>query len=292
MANNPNTPYGLQPLTRNDTAKYNASVKRYYVPAARTNQIFIGDCVTKLAAAASPLGTPACDLSTAGSGNAITGVVCGFLGVLPAGSSAAEPSFFPFQVSPGQAYRPAVTANDYYILVCDDPEALYTVQATNTYNGTPGAVVPAAAVGKNCNIIQQITGITGTGSLGSSTVTLSSATSVVAGMSIVATASGVPNPALGIPLGTTISTLVSTTATLSTPLTAALSTTPLLINGGNSITGWSNTQADVSSPATTAGYQLNIVGFNYDAFNFVGNNFAKLLVRINNNTEVNGAAGI
>ena len=292
MANNPNTPYGLQPLTRNDTAKYNASLKRYYVPAAQTVQIFIGDVVTKIAASASPLGVPACTLTTSGSGNAITGVVCGFLGVLPAGSAAAEPSFFPFQASPGQAYRPAVTAYDYYILVCDDPEVLYTVQATNTYNGTAGAAVPVAAVGKNCNIIQQITGLTGTGTSGTSTVTLSAATNVVAGMSIVATSSGVPNPSLGIPLGTTIATLSGTTATLSVPLTASLAATALLINGGNSISGYSGTQADVSSPATTAAYQLNIVGFNYDAANTPGNNFAKLLVRINNNTEVNGAAGI
>lgn len=205
---NPNTPYGLQPVQRLGTAAFRDSVSLYFVPAANTNALFVGDPVLKVTASADTNGVNGVDLA-ATTGN-ITGVVVGFYGVCAAGT--ASPSFFGLSATPGPAYRPATTTLDYYVLVNDDPEALYSVQS-NDSGGAPASTV----VGRNANL-----------------------------------ASG----------------------------------------AGSVYTGLSGWQLAANTIATTNTLQVNIVGFLTEADNTAGGTHAKLLVRLNTSTEVNGATGI
>lgn len=66
----------------------------------------------------------------------------------------------------------------------------------------------------------------------------------------------------------------------------------LASGSGSQYTGWSGWQLAANQIATTSTYQLNILGFLAEADNTPGSAHAKLIVRINQNTEVNGAAGI
>lgn len=147
MSNN-NTPYGLQLLQRGGNADFRASLNVYQVPANTTNAIYVGDPVIKLAASADVNGYDGVNLATPGTANRITGVVCGFLGTGTAQlGNPASASFFGMSGNPGSAYKPANSNQVWYVLVCDDPAALYTVQS-NDSGGNPAATV----VGKNANL--------------------------------------------------------------------------------------------------------------------------------------------
>lgn len=143
---NPNVPAGLVPIQRLDGAKWMDSLRVYFIAAAKTNAIYVGDPVIKLHAGADSRGTPGVDLAAAGDTNQITGVVCGFVGVCAAGTAA--PSLFGLIGNPGPAYRPATTGLDYYVLVNDDPEALFYIQSSDN-GGVPTAT---NLVGLNANL--------------------------------------------------------------------------------------------------------------------------------------------
>ncbi len=146
VAVNPNTPQGLVPIRRLDGASWNDSLRRYFVPQAQTNALFVGDPVIKITAAADVNGVPAVDLAAAGTNAQITGVVCGFLGTCAAGAGGPV-SFFGLSGTPGPAYRPATSAVDWYVLVNDDPEALFYVQSNDS-----GGIPTAAVIGRNANL--------------------------------------------------------------------------------------------------------------------------------------------
>lgn len=143
---NPNTPMGLVPINRLDGASWRDSLTMYFVPAAQTNALYVGDPVIKQAASADTNGVNGVDLATAGSTNKITGVVCGFVGVCVAGT--ANPSLFGLSATPGPTYRPATTSLDYYVLVNDDPEAEFVIQSNDS-----GGTLAVTAVGKNANLV-------------------------------------------------------------------------------------------------------------------------------------------
>ena len=67
--------------------------------------------------------------------------------------------------------------------------------------------------------------------------------------------------------------------------------TNLVSGNGGKTTGWSGWQAS-ATVATSATAQLNIVGFLQEVDNVIGSANSKLLVRINNSTEIPGASGI
>lgn len=155
VAINPNTPRGLDPYQRLDGARWMNSLRVYYVAAAKTNALFVGDPVIKLNAGADITGVNGVDLATAGTAAQITGVICGFYGVCAAGAGFPAASFFGLSGTPGPAYRPATTALDYYVMVNDDPEAMFSIQSSDT-GGIPTAT---NLVGLNANLIA------GTGSI-------------------------------------------------------------------------------------------------------------------------------
>ena len=145
---NANNPKGAIPYQRIDGAVWRDSQTVYFVPAANTNALNIGDFVTKVAASADTGGINAIDLTVAGT-NPITGVVVGFVGTCAPGAGLAAASFWPLGTSGGQMHRPATTSLDYYALVNDDPETVFAIQENDDYGGVPGTPVPVAAVGKN-----------------------------------------------------------------------------------------------------------------------------------------------
>lgn len=152
---NSNTVNGLQAIRRVDSAKFGDSLTVYYVPAANQSALFVGDPVSKVAGSANDNGINGINLATAGSNAVVTGVVAGFVGVQTAGSTQ-PPSMFGLSGMPGNVYRPASTSYDYYALVCDDPEAMFTVQVTST------DTIDVADVGKNFQLVSG-TGNTYTG---------------------------------------------------------------------------------------------------------------------------------
>lgn len=150
--------YGLQPVQRLDGARWMDSLRCYFVPAAQTNALYVGDPVIKIAGSADTNGVNGVDLATAGTANKITGVVCGFLGSCaagkPGGPTMQAVNMFANSGTPGNAYRPASTSLDWYVLVNDDPETQFYIQENDS-----GAPLTVATVGKNANLVS------GTGSV-------------------------------------------------------------------------------------------------------------------------------
>lgn len=205
---NINAPFGLKPVRKVTGSVNNGAVRKYYVPSSDNTALFIGDPVIKTTTANTAIvksgptehaiGTlMTVTKATMGDTNRITGVIVGFENDLDNRS---------------RLYRAASTER--VVLVCDDPNALFEVQADGT--------VGAASVGLNA------------------------------------------------------------------VLTAG--------SGGSTVTGLSSVQLDsgtTTAPATTATFQVNIVGVSRAA----GRNDPSsandvLLVRIINHTEVNAATGV
>lgn len=147
---NPNTPAGLVPIQTKIGAVWRDSVNVYYVPAATTNAMYVGDPVVKLAASADVNGIDGVNLVAAGSSHPITGVIVGFQGKGTTQLGNYNPgSLFGLSGNPGPAYKPANDASAWYVLVMDDPNTLFWVQSNDSGNGT----VPASTiVGKNANL--------------------------------------------------------------------------------------------------------------------------------------------
>jgi len=132
---NPDTPYGLQPTTRNG-GEYDGQVNLYFVPATDGTAIAVGDPVT-LAGSADADGVPTIKRLTAGStsasaANIPVGVVVGFA-VNP--NSLEVPN-----------YRAASTSA--YALVADDPNLFFAVQEDSV-----GGALAATNVGQRINFI-------------------------------------------------------------------------------------------------------------------------------------------
>lgn len=139
MANNPNTPYGFQPV-QNEFASYRANARVCYIPAATTNAMFLGDPVI-ITTTTTNLGQgyPSIVLATAGSSNKVSGHIVGFLGASPNGA------FFANSGTPGPMYKATNQATAWWCLVDDSYLTEFQVQCT----GTP----TAAIVGHNVNAI-------------------------------------------------------------------------------------------------------------------------------------------
>ncbi len=143
MANR-DAPFGLRPVRHRNGAPYNGAVRMYYVPAGYGTALFIGDPVVKTGTSntAEVLGhapgtLPEINKAAAGDGNAITGVIVGFVAT----------SF------DSKTYNPASTER--IALVADDPDLLFEIQAD-------GAIA-AAQIGLNAVLIYTNAGSTVTG---------------------------------------------------------------------------------------------------------------------------------
>ena len=135
---NANTPQGLRPVRYASGAPYNGAANSYFVPAADSTALFIGDPVI-VAGSADANGVPTATRATAAGGALWTGVVVGIINTPTVTTT----------------YRPASTAC--YILVADDPNLLFEVQ-----EDAVGGALAAADVGLNADLIAG-TGSTVTG---------------------------------------------------------------------------------------------------------------------------------
>lgn len=148
---NKDTPFGLKLVgSAYATSGFNAKVRPYYVASTYETALFIGDPVVKVAAGSNTaavevvghgrfeIGTlPACERATVTDGGSITGVIVGVASV----------------TRDSTTYSPADTES--VVLVCDDPNALYEIQAD-------GAVA-ATSIGLNAVGIYTHAGSTTTG---------------------------------------------------------------------------------------------------------------------------------
>lgn len=145
---NLDAPFGLKPIRNAAGGVYNGAINKYYIPSTDATAVFIGDVVTKTTtanAAVVKCGTEEHAIgtlmtvtrTTVGDGNAITGVVVGF---------EADPD------NRSRVHRPASTER--VVLVCDDPNALFEIQADGT--------LAVTAVGLNAVLIATHSGSSAT----------------------------------------------------------------------------------------------------------------------------------
>lgn len=127
MANS-NAARGFVPLREAGSGYHSGGVNMYYHAAGDATALFIGDPVIK-AGSADGAGVPSCIRATAA--GAITGVVVGFV---------------PDGTTDRLGYGPASTA--YYVLVHDDPDAIFEIQEDSV-----GGALAAVDVGLNADFI-------------------------------------------------------------------------------------------------------------------------------------------
>lgn len=133
---NPDAPFGLRPARYVSGAPYNGACNLYYVPAAYGTALFVGDPVVKTGTSNTAAyngheaGTlPVVAKATAGDGNAITGVIVGFVSTDRADAT----------------YNPASTERG--VLVADDPNLLFHIRDDGA------AALDATSVGLNAVVI-------------------------------------------------------------------------------------------------------------------------------------------
>lgn len=129
---NVNAPMGLAPVCYLSGAPWNGQARVYCIPDTDdTNAYAVGDPVAS-AGSADADGIPTVTLATAGTGNAIRGVIVG---------TGVDPSNLNTTVIP------ATKSKAYYVLVADDPNILFEVQEIGT-----GTALAATEIGLNANL--------------------------------------------------------------------------------------------------------------------------------------------
>lgn len=137
---NENRPSGLSPVQYLNGAPWNGQGRVYCIPSTDGNAYAPGDPVAS-AGSADANGIPTVILATAGTGNAIRGVILG-AGGLVAGGGYFDPTNLNTTVIP------ATKTKDYYVLVADDPNIVFEVQEIGT-----GTTLTATEVGLNANLV-------------------------------------------------------------------------------------------------------------------------------------------
>jgi hypothetical protein len=148
---NADTPFGLKPVQHMGGAPYNGAANPYLIPSTDSADMFIGDPVVITGTANTAeikrvggdfgIGTlPAVVKATAGTGNAVTGVIVGFMPV----------------THESEVY--GVASTDRVALVADDPTILFEAQGDDA--------IAATAIGLNVNLVYTHSGSTISGQSG------------------------------------------------------------------------------------------------------------------------------
>jgi hypothetical protein len=134
MANN-DAPRGFVPVSNAYGAPWTGAPRRYYIASGEAYDLYIGDPVA-LSGTGDAFGVPGIVRATAGAGSSAgdgpVGVVVGFENLTSDNLS--------------KSYRPNGTAG--YVLVCDDPFALYEIQ-----EDSDSATLAVTDIGLNANFI-------------------------------------------------------------------------------------------------------------------------------------------
>lgn len=136
---NANRPSGLSPVKHLITGDFNGQGNIYYIAAADTNAYAVGDPVAS-SGNGDGNGVPGITLATAGTGNAIRGVVLG-LGTSEGGIF--NPNNLNSTIRPSGAQSVG-----WYAIVADDPNIIFQVQEVNS-----GTAFTSAAIGLNANLV-------------------------------------------------------------------------------------------------------------------------------------------
>lgn len=140
---NINAPSGLTPVSYLGGSKWNGQARMYCIFSTDTNAYAVGDPLASDGTnGADANGVPAVTLATAGTGNALRGVLLGMGGTLYGGPGGDPANPFASTVIP------ATKTKNYYVLVVDDPDVLFEVQEVNS--GTP---IIMTGVGLNENLL-------------------------------------------------------------------------------------------------------------------------------------------
>lgn len=150
---NPLAPHGLNPVGTLDGNPWNGKANLYHIPSSDGLAYYIGDIVKSASTGSDVNGVP--DVTRAANGaNGATnatvknrGVIVG-IQVSPVGVGAQNLTAAN-AVNLNQTFVPATKANDYYVLVADDPNLLFEVMGNNTVTVTAGATI-----GLNATYIQ------------------------------------------------------------------------------------------------------------------------------------------
>jgi hypothetical protein len=134
---NANRPAGLIPVKYLNGARWNEQTNIYYIAQSDTNAYAVGDPLTTAVGHADSNGVSAVTLATAGTGNAIRGVLVG-LGT--------NESMMGNPMNPGGILIPAVKSTAYYVMVVDDPNVIFEIQANDNHYSS-------ADIGNNCNLL-------------------------------------------------------------------------------------------------------------------------------------------
>lgn len=136
---NANRPSGLSPVRYLNAGRWTGGGRAYCIPSTdSTNAYAIGDPV-KLAGSADAAGVPTVVLGTAGA--AVVGVIVG-MGGIKYGSGYYDPTNL------NTILIPQTKAQNYYVLVEDDPNVIFRIQEIGT-----GTQFVAADVSLNANFI-------------------------------------------------------------------------------------------------------------------------------------------
>lgn len=134
---NPNKPAGLQPVQYLNGSPWSGQARTYYIPQADTNAYAIGDPVV-MAGSADGNGVASVSIAAAGTSNPVLGAI---VGVGRYEYLMADPSNLDTIVIP------ATKTHDYYVMVADDQNILFSIQEGNTTT-----YLTAANVGQNANL--------------------------------------------------------------------------------------------------------------------------------------------
>lgn len=133
---NVSRPQGLKPVKHITGAPYNGQANLYYRPATEAEIISVGDCVTLGGSADADGIASVAKVTAGGAATAILGVVVGVV-VAKAGVSLQGTTI-------DLTRRSLAASTEGYLLVCDDPNIVYEVQA--------GVAVGVAGIGSNANL--------------------------------------------------------------------------------------------------------------------------------------------
>lgn len=144
---NPNRLQGLVPVDHLMGLPWNQKINLYYIPSTDANAYAIGDPVATLTGAANALGVSAVTLATAGSSNALRGVIVTAGGDAAQVADASSPYVDPANL--GTTIIPASKTKNYYVGVVDDPYVVFEVQE---WGGASFTALTSADVGKGINL--------------------------------------------------------------------------------------------------------------------------------------------
>lgn len=135
---NPNTPYGLQPVSYAWGAPYAGATRVYYVPVGNATALYLGDPVIGITNSSDGNGVGVAEIGTAAGGAYNLGV---FQGI----ANNAGQSTIPV-LQNATPYLPVSTAA--YIYVVDDPFVLFKAQEDSV-----GGAMVSGVVGQNVDLI-------------------------------------------------------------------------------------------------------------------------------------------